>query len=202
MFTDANFFIAIAVIALLGFLLGFGKILRFFTSGIFGIIISIIACAMLGGTLQQIPSVAAFITNINNSAAEALAIFKYIYPGLIIYYLILFLSVQIIRKIIVSIIRRIIESDNFVVRALNKVLGTIFAVGFSFALLLLVFAFIEVFANTQFGIDFIEKLGDGIFKKIYDFNPINFAVAQAPPFEAPQIAPASISLILKYNHFI
>ena len=52
--------IAIAVVAafiLIGALVGFGKGLKFFTGGIFGIIISILVCYLVGGLVLEIPFV-------------------------------------------------------------------------------------------------------------------------------------------------
>ena len=43
-----------AVVAFLGWLIGFGKTLKFFTSGIFGILISVFVCYCLGGIIMNI----------------------------------------------------------------------------------------------------------------------------------------------------
>lgn len=166
-------FIALAV---LGYILGFGKILKLFTGGIFGIIISIIACAMLGGTVQTIPAVQSFIVSVNEAATNAWQFLQYLQLGYVAFYVIMFIVVQIVRIIIVRIIKRVMESESKIVSVINRVLGFVFSVGFGIGFMLLFFAFVEVLGDTSFGQDMIAKLGDGVLYTFYENNPISFLI--------------------------
>ncbi|MDR0752364.1 MAG: hypothetical protein LBF12_07290 [Christensenellaceae bacterium] len=173
---DLSYLVAFIIIALLGLLLGFGKILKIFTSGPFGLIISIIFCAFLGGTLQSVPFIADFITSINQKAIDIASFFQYIKPGIVVYYIVMFLIVQIFRMFVVKLIKTLMEIEKPAIKLLNRILGLVFSVAFSSAFLLLFFAVVEIFDSTQFGQNIILKLGDGIIRGIYDNNPINFVI--------------------------
>ncbi|MDR0697263.1 MAG: hypothetical protein LBF68_07030 [Christensenellaceae bacterium] len=176
---DFNYLIAFIVIALLGLLLGFGRILKIFTSGPFGFVLSIVFCALLGGTLQTVPVVANFIVSINDKAIDIADFLKYLRPGIIVYYITMFLIVQIFRIFIVKAIRNFMETDRNIMRFLNRILGMVSAVVFSATVVLLFFAVVEVFDSTALGQNIISKIGDGIIRAIYDHNPINFVLEKS-----------------------
>ena len=59
------------VLALLGLLFGFGKTLRFFTRGLFGVIISVFVCFTFGGMIAGIPAVSEWIGMLDAKLGEA-----------------------------------------------------------------------------------------------------------------------------------
>ncbi len=124
----------VALFALIGCLVGFGKGLRFFTSGIFGIIISVIVCYFLFGILLAIPFLSevfgvggtldvAILGDGSNGVLKMLVEEWHI--GRIIFAVALFIVVQIIRKIIVAILGKVFEADNVISKFFNKIFGVI-----------------------------------------------------------------------------
>lgn len=138
--------VAVAIMALfavLGAIVGFGKGLRFFTKGLTGFIISVIVCYALGGFIIQLD----FIANL-------LTVFRGLFEGkegwffgflltiridVIVYYVVLFILVQIIRIIVVKLVVKIFSSKFIVIQVLNKVLGILLFLGVLVLLTLLVF---------------------------------------------------------------
>ena len=125
----------IGVSLLIGLLLGFGKLLKIFTGGIVGIIISIVVTYFcLGivsswGFVQDIMAkLIGAMQNANNGIVDFL-----IKIGIekIILAVGLFIIIQVIRIILVSIIKSIVEIDNVVFKVINKFFGVIFMVGIS-----------------------------------------------------------------------
>ena len=123
----------IGVSLLIGLLLGFGKLLKIFTGGIVGIIISIVVTYFcLGivsswGFVQDIMAkLIGAMQNANNGIVDFL-----IKIGIekIILAVGLFIIIQVIRIILVSIIKSIVEIDNVVFKVINKFFGVIFMVG-------------------------------------------------------------------------
>lgn len=122
--------IIIAVSVLLGLLLGFGKGLKFFTSGIFGIIISVFVCYCLGGLILKLGFVQELLIKFRSLwATKSGGFYKFldtIRVDIIVYYIALFFIVQILRIIIVGVLKGIAEADNKPLRIINKILGAAF----------------------------------------------------------------------------
>ncbi|MDE7439123.1 MAG: hypothetical protein K2N23_01255 [Clostridia bacterium] len=166
----------IAVFCLLGMLFGFGKGLKFFTGGIFGIIISIVVCYALGGLIYNF----GFVQDGLNSMRVALAnkgngfcnFLLKIHIDVIVYYVALFIAVTIIRLIIVRVIKSIVEIDNPVLIVLNKTFGVILFVCVGFMLMLFVFWIISLIGgNTE--ANFLLKLSGSKLKIdwLFEHNP-------------------------------
>lgn len=166
----------LAVFCLLGMLFGFGKGLKFFTSGIFGIIISIVVCYALGGLIYNF----GFVQDGLNSMRDALAengsgfcnFLLKIHIDIVVYYVALFIAVSIIRIIIVKIIKSIAEIDNIVLIILNKAFGVVLFVGVLFMLTFFAFWIISLIGgNTE--ADFILKLSGSKLKLdwLFEHNP-------------------------------
>lgn len=163
----------VVVMALLGLLLGFGKGLKFFTSGIFGIIISIVVCWLCGEMFRSLPFVQALLEKIASVWATQEGFFfdllRRISAEVVVYYIILFVAVQIIRLLIVLIIKKFMEADVVIIKVLNKILGVVMFVGMG--ILLLTFGIYVVawvggdtyetvlgqFNGSVFGFDFLLK---------------------------------------------
>lgn len=112
----------------LGSLLGFGKLFKFFTSGIFGIILSIVVCFLIGAAFQGpltpfLDGLAEKITSVDNWFCQFLG---KINIQVILYYIIMFVVVWILRFIIVRIIKAVAESENKVLKVFNRVTGAVF----------------------------------------------------------------------------
>lgn len=138
--------IAIAVIlglAALGALLGFGKGLKFFTSGILGLIISVFLCYCFGGLILKINFVqellAKFAALWNTKEGFFYNLLTKIHVELIVYYIVLFLIAQLFRIVIVRILKRIVEIKFIVFKIINKVLGAVLFVGMGILLTLVIF---------------------------------------------------------------
>ncbi len=173
---DWIFLALIVIFCLLGMLFGFGKGLKFFTGGIFGIIISIVVCYALGGLIYNF----GFVQDGLNSMCAALAeknngfcnFLLNIRLDIIVYYVALFIVVSILRIIIVKIIKSIAEIDNMVLIVLNKTLGVILFIGVGFMIMLFVFWIISLIGgNTE--ADFLLKLSGSKLKLdwLFEHNP-------------------------------
>ncbi len=145
----------IGVSLLIGLLLGFGKLLKIFTGGIVGIIISIVVTYFcLGivsswGFVQDIMAkLIGAMQNANNGIVDFL-----IKIGIekIILAVGLFIIIQVIRIILVSIIKSIVEIDNVVFKVINKFFGVIFMVGISCMVALIVFHVIQLIGGGALG---------------------------------------------------
>ena len=142
-------FIAIGIVAfmaLMGLLAGFGKCLKFFTCGLFGIIISIIICYLLGVVILKI----GFISDLVDKFIAALTdknsfcdFLLRIRIHLVVYYVALFTVVMVLRAILVRIIKSIAEIENSVIKVLNKIFGGIFMVCVTAVLTLFAFQVIS-----------------------------------------------------------
>lgn len=169
--------IGVAVVsALIGFIIGFGKGLKGFTKGIFGIIISVFVTATFAGMFLKIETVSGWVADITRLAAEKWAFFGTINIGLIAYYAVFFLIVQVLRILVVKVICGIFEADNAVMKVINRVLGMIFIPAVVLTLVLLVFAVFKIIDETQFVQDVLAKLDGTFLKVLYDNNPIKLYV--------------------------
>lgn len=169
--------IVVAVLsALVGFIGGFGRGLKFFTKGVFGIIISVFVTATFAGLFLKIDAVAGLISQITALAAEKWPFFGTINVGLIAYYVVFFLVVQLIRILIVKFVRQIFEADNKVMNVINKVLGLIFVPAVVLTAVLLFLAVIKIVDETSFAQDLITKIDGSFLGTLYYGNPIRLYV--------------------------
>ncbi len=129
---DYILILVVLVVALVGVLLGFGKGLKIITKGIVGILISIVNCYFLFGMVIHIGFVESFmslivngLTNASNWFCNFLLLIRIEMATVAV---ILFAIVSAIRKIIVTIIANIAESDHAVCRVINKSLGALLSV--------------------------------------------------------------------------
>ena len=165
--------IAVAVIAaLVGFIGGFGKGLKFFTKGVFGIIISVFVTAAFAGLFLKIETVSGWVADITQLASQKWAFFATINVGLIAYYVVFFLIVQVLRMLVVKVVCGIFEADNKVMKVINRVLGLVFVPAVLLTALLLVFAVFKIIDETQFVQDVLAKLDGTFLSTLYYANPI------------------------------
>lgn len=169
--------IAVLVVGLgIGALLGFGKWLKFFTSGVFGILISVIICYFVGGGILQLAFVQEALSKLAALWADkggfGYSLLTKIHLEIIIYYLVLFLIVQIIRIIIVKVLQKGFEADLKPVKVVNRILGAVFAFAILFFIMLLVLwvvAWVGGDTAASWGAYF-EK--SGFVGALYRNNPI------------------------------
>lgn len=146
----------------LGAWIGFGRTLKLFVRGIFGTVVSVMVCFMIGGTVQSIEPVRAFIASIG--------IF-----GTIVYYVLLFIGVTILRKIIINIICRLDGlGKGGKATLLSRILGATFAFSFCFGLTLLFLAGVKAIETTSFAQGIIENIKNSILWLLYQNNIIVF----------------------------
>lgn len=169
-----------ALFAIFGMLFGFGKGLKIFTGGIFGIIISVIVCYALGGLIYHISFVQKILESfrnvlINNGNGFCKFLLK-IQIDIIVYYVALFIVVTILRIIIVRIIKSIVEIDKMFVIVLNKSLGVIFFLGVLSFMLLFVFWIIALIKGPNIA-DFPSLAGSKLkLDWLYENNPFTTIV--------------------------
>lgn len=161
---------------ILGLARGFGKSLKTFTKGIFGIIISVFVVLSLGGMIANIPFVGEFITKINNSIAARSEFIGKLKLGIWVYYLILFFVAQLARVLIVKVVVDIFQADNQVMRSVNKILGATFAPAAVFMFVLLVLALFKSFESLNFVKAILSELEDSYLLILYANNPINLTL--------------------------
>lgn len=176
---DAITILVAIAFAGLGLLMGFARTLRFFTKGIFGFILSIFICATFGGMIAGIPAVARLVERINAALTNAWSFLGKIRLETIIYYILLFFVVQIVRIVIVKCIGGIFTADNAVMRVLNRVLGMILMVAAVFLLVLLFFGIVKIFENTGFAQDLIADIEGSFLGVLYHNNPVKFVTDAA-----------------------
>jgi hypothetical protein len=166
------------VVAILGLILGFGKTLKIFTSGIFGVIISVVVCYFLYGivinwafTQDLMAKIVEGLQNANNGFCDFLIKIR---MDIIAICVGMFIIVQIVRVIIVAIIKNISESNNGFVITVNKILGLVLMLAIAAMLALIAFQIISWVGGST-ATDFAEKLQGSTFKldEVFLNNPLN-----------------------------
>jgi len=160
-----------------GILGGFGKVLNFFTKGIFGKIISIFVCYFLFGVVLDWPFVKEALTNLNQSLASnenfICDLLIKIRLDLIVFAVALFFAVQLLRKLAVKLIDKAFSANNPVMKVINKVLGVALAFFCVAVILLTIF---QILAWTT-GINgsVYQAMQGSFFKldKLFVSNPLN-----------------------------
>lgn len=176
--------IAAIVLALLGLLLGFGKTLRFFTKGIFGVVLSVFVCATFGGMIAGIPAVAEWIGLLNTKLGESWSFLETIHLATVIYYVVLFFAVQIVRIIIVKCVAGVFEANILPMRIVNKLLGMALMVAAVLLLTLLVLAVFRIVEDTAFVQNILAKINGTFLGTLYENNPVKFVVDTGTAEEA------------------
>ena len=176
-------YVSIAVILftiLLGSVLGFGRLLRIVASGWTGKIISVVICYFLFGIVLNW----GFVQDLLNSFLELFGsegffakLCRTIRLDVIVFAIVLFISVQILRKITVGIIEKIVEINNPVMRIINKTLGVLFGIALVLAIVMIVFSLSSLIGNGVEGTIY-QSVKDSWFGlgKLYVNNPISNAI--------------------------
>ncbi len=163
-------------VAVLGALWGFGRGLKFFTSGIFGILISIFVCYSIGGLVLKLTFVRELLDKFTGALTDKNGFCDFllkIHIDIVVYYIALFIVVQLARILIVLIFKNVIEINNSVFKIINRVLGAIFLLAVLVLLTLVVFQIIYwIGGSTAAG--FRLKLDGSFFKldSLFENNPL------------------------------
>lgn len=174
MVVDAITIVVAILLAGLGVYVGFGRTLRFFVNGIFGTIISIVFCVAFGGMIASIGPIAEGISWLNNWLGGVWDFFATIRLATIVYYVVLFLLVQLVRTLIVYGLEKLFSIDVLPMRIINSVLGAILMVVAVLILLLLVLAIFAYFESSEFVQNMLLKLDGTFLGTLYHNNPIDF----------------------------
>ena len=178
--------VAFLACLLLGSMMGFGKVLRLFTGGAFGTVISIIVCYFLFGIVLSWGFVQdlllKFTTALHDNGSWFCNLLLSIRIDLIVFALALFFVVQLLRRLVVHVIASVMESDNKVVSVINRFLGVVFLVAFLIVFTLIAFQIIAWIGGTDGA--FYHSLQGSVFglDKLFTDNPLNavFQNIQAP----------------------
>lgn len=151
--------IVVACLAI-GALIGFGRTLKFFTSGIFGIIIGVVACALIGTAFIHVPFIEALMDK-----------FPWYWLGIVVYYVVLFIVVQLLRIIIVLIVKHVAEAENVVMKVINKTLGAVLFLAIGVVISLLVLMIIGCWVGGDTAANLYESLCGSAFRldKLYEW---------------------------------
>lgn len=181
--------IAIGVVlvsVLFGLLFGFGKLLKFFTGGIIGVLISIVVTYFCFGVVSSwvfvrdvMAKLLEAMQNANNSFVNFL-----IKIGIekIILAVAIFIVVQILRIIIVKIIKSIVEIDNPVAKTINRLFGLVLMLAVACMVWLLVFHVIQL-VGGETALSVRSNIEGSVFKLdwVFDNNPLQWIIARVIP---------------------
>jgi uncharacterized membrane protein required for colicin V production len=166
--------------AVIGILFGFGKTLKFFTSHIFGIIISIVVCYFIYGVVISWGITQDLIAKLDESLLSGNGFTQFLYNihiETIVVAIVLFVIVQLLRILIVHMIKDFSEIDNTVFKVINKTLGLIFMLALATMVLLIVFQ-IAAWIGGSTSQGFYDDLQGSFFRldKLYLNNPLNAVI--------------------------
>jgi len=166
--------IILIILAVIGSIIGFGRALKISTNGVAGVIISVVVCFLIGGALLATPAISNLVYRGNNYFNDVWRFLGIIRLGTIIYFIVLFAIVQILRMIIVYIIKSIVEINNTPIRVVNKILGAVYVSGTAFLLMLLIFAALSLIDQTTFAQSVISSMEGNFLHTLFINNPIVF----------------------------
>lgn len=165
-----------AFFCLVGVIAGFGRGLKFFTSGIFGFLISVLVCYCLGGFIYKLNFVQELLVKLVAAMSNKNGFCDFlikIHIEIAVYYVSLFIIVSIVRIIAVLLIKSIAETDNAVFKVINRLFGVILFLTVLSMLTLFVFHIISLIGgNTE--ANFTAHLEGSLFKlnKLFENNPL------------------------------
>ena len=174
---DVVVIIAFILCIVLGSLLGFGRVLRFFSGGIFGMIISVVICYFLFGVVLSWEFVQELLLKFTDTLAEKdswiLNILIKIRIDLVVFAIVLFGVVQLIRTLVVNFVAEIFEAQNKFVSVINRLLGLIILTAFVIIFTLVAFQIIAWVSGTDGA--FYQSLSGSVFKldALFADNPLN-----------------------------
>ena len=163
-----------------GLIMGFGKVLKFITDGFLGKIFSLIICYFLYGIVLKMPFIQdlllRLVTVLSQKENLICNLLITIRIDLIALAVALFIVVLLINKLVVGVIKKIFETDNKIMRVINKTLGLILMCAFIAVLALVVLQILFLIQGVDGGVfAFLNGSKLGI-DKLYVSNPLNSIV--------------------------
>lgn len=170
--------IGVAVISLFaGGVMGFGKCLKMITNGIVGTIMSIVLCYFLFGVVLNLEFVKNLLDKLNTALVEngsAICMFLLkIKIDMIIVGVVLFIVVQILRKLVFSLICDFMESDFIVLKILNKIGGVVLFTALVAVIVLVVFQISAWVSGSESAIYGFVQGSTFKLDEFYLNNPLN-----------------------------
>lgn len=170
--------IIIALLAVLcGLVMGFGKTLKLVTRGVIGKIISVVVCYFLFGIVLNMGFVQnlldKLITALSDNGSGICTLLIKIRIDLIVLAIALFIIVQILRKVLVSLIGDLFEIDKKPVKVINKILGVVLMFAVNAIIILVVMQILAWITGVDGSVyEFLSgsKLG---LDKLFLNNPLN-----------------------------
>lgn len=162
------------VFAVLGSLMGFGKVLNLFVLNKYvRIAVAVFVCYSFGGLILSIPFVNQTLADISSNWANV-AFLNFIHLELVIYYVALFFIVLVLLWVSTKLIRGISEIKLLPIRILNSVGGAVLLSVFVLALILIVFQIIAWIggntANNFYAT--LTQNANGIVRPLFENNPM------------------------------
>lgn len=172
--------ISICLFSLIGVVSGFGKGLRFFTQGFFGVFIAIVICYVAGGFIANIPAVKNLVDGLNAKMSGGGDFFKLlagIHAEMVVYYACLFVVVLILRIIAVKVVVGIFEANIGIMKVINAILGIAFFLCVLVAITLIYFQIVYAIGGTT-AEKLVSTLKDSKFglQVLYENNPLIFII--------------------------
>ena len=174
---DWIFLAVILVGIVLGALLGFGKLLAFFTNKVFGKITSIFVCYTFGGMFLSIGFIQDFLAWIASLWSTTDNFFcnflTKIHPEVLIFYIILFIAIYWILKLLALLAKSILEIKVKPLKIINAVGGALMLTATFLLLWLLVFQII-FWVGGQTATDMLQSMQPSFFglDKMFLYNPL------------------------------
>ncbi len=168
---DWIFLGVIVLTVILGLACGFSGSLKFFTGGIFGVIISVVVTYFLFGIVYEPIAGTGIFDGLNNAMNVDADVAKIIDQAILA--VVMFILVQIVRIIIVKILAGVFEINNAVFRVINRILGIAVIAAVVVIVGLIVFQIIA-WIGGGVGQNFSNWLEGSVFKLnwIYENNPL------------------------------
>lgn len=170
--------LAIVFVALaLGALLGFGRLLVFFTNKVFGWISSAFICYTFGGMIMKIEFVQDLLTKIaslwSGSDNFFLVFITNLHPEVIIFYIIMFVAVFFIIKLLALLAKSIFEIKTTPLKVINAIGGALLFAATIILVGLVVLQIIHWVGGTTHEV-LLQNLENSLFglDKLYLNNPL------------------------------
>ena len=188
---------AIVLISFLGCLFigsafGFGRVLKWVTGGVAGKIISVVICYFIYGVVLDWSFVQAFIAKfvltLQENGSWICKVLLAIRIDMIVFFAVLFVAVQILRRFVVKLVGKVMSVNNKAVSVLNRILGAILLIVFAAICMLIVFQLVAWVSGTEGA--FYEGLQGSAFglDSVFKDNPLN-SVFESISLPSQEVSP-------------
>lgn len=188
---DVIVLISFLACMIIGSAFGFGRVLKWVTGGVSGKIISVVICYFIYGVVLYWGFVQAlmlkFTTVLQEDGSWICRVLLTIRIDMIVFFAVLFVVVQGLRKLVVSIIGKVMSVDNKVISVVNRILGVVLLTVFAAICMLIAFQVIAWVSGTEG--EFYQGLNGSVFglDSVFRDNPLNsvFESIRLPEQSAP-----------------